>query len=53
MMYQNLETGQVVEVITVDDRHDMVSVIIDGHHSSMVYSEFLKTHEPYLGSWKK
>lgn len=51
--YQHKETGQIVEVIGVDDRHDLASIIIDGHHSSVVWSEFLKTHQPYLGSWKK
>lgn len=48
VIYQHKETGQVVQVITVDDRHDMASVIIDGHHSTVVWSEFLKIHQPYL-----
>lgn len=53
VLYQHKETGQVVEVIGVDDRHDMASVIIDGHHSSVVWSEFLTTHQPYLRNWSK
>lgn len=51
--YQHKETGQIVEVIGVDDRHDMASVIIDGHHRTVVWSEFLKTHQPYFGGSKK
>lgn len=53
VFYEHQQTGQVVEVIGVDDRHDLASVIIDGHHSSVIWSEFLKTHQPYLGSGKK
>lgn len=52
-IYQHKDTGKIVKVVGVDDRQDLASIIIDNHHSTAVWSEFVKEYQPYLGGWSK
>lgn len=53
MYYEHKQTGQIVKILTVDDRQDLASAVINDKHTTVVWSEFLKKHQPLLGGVKK